>query len=356
MSRLGFSGIALVISILSTTSVQAQSGEAASQCDILRKVFRVEKPAVPNPASPRNRLGCTAQEMQMFKVNRNAVDAIKDQAPVTDPARLAGMWLGDDVYQYVAGIKVPGQEILHLKVGADGKSLDVTQYWAKASAPEGEALPWTEDVQYDGVVATGTLTPAKDGIFADDFITPSFRYPPRRFEFTRLDDLTVKLRINHFDLDVQVKYYLAGDTLIMERMTENRVLDKTETSYVTYSRVAPDAPEAALMLITAFELPMSQNFECFTNQLSDDKGPLVDMLSTHGEAKTLTALRGLFKASMEMEGLRAAMQQGKSNDEMQKIAERFGTLSVELQALLQRPEIAELRNAFSDPGQICPAW
>lgn len=260
---------ALILALAFSLPAQAA---LADLCDDLMAAFHVPPP----PRDVRNAPGidlndCTRDELAMFQKN---LAAIARAAPVADPAELHGTWLGDDVLGPVAGLTVAGQEVLRIAPGAEPGTLDIRQDWVKAVLPNGQPLPFTPEAGYTGWLARGTLHPEtgrKGGYAPGD---APFTYSGRTFEFERSWDLSVKYKLNYFDLPLT--FLRDGDTLVLRyAYTDPWTREETENT-VTFTRVADDAPDIAILLVAALEQSQTRSFDCFTHQLSDGQGALID--------------------------------------------------------------------------------
>ncbi|MCR8725328.1 hypothetical protein [Frigidibacter sp. ROC022] len=257
----------------------ALPGLAGPDCARLMASFRVPAPGATVAGTQGMRLaGCSAAETTMFRAN---LDAARKAVPVQDPSRLYGTWLGDDVLDYVAGIAVPGQEVLVIGPGEGPGQIAFRQYWIKASVPAGPESLWDETGTYQGLLAEGVLDPQGDapgryGVqpFSD---MPMIRYHHPVLEWERSANLGVWQRLNHFEQPLT--FALAGEVLVAQTQKRSWPGREDTPALVTYTRVAEGAPELALLMVQVLELSQAKNFDCLTHQISEGQGPLVQALA-----------------------------------------------------------------------------
>ena len=294
------------------------SSAAAQDCAALMQSFRVAAPPPSLSAmvgeAPEG-FGCSAAEMAMFQANHAAIAVAE---PPADPADLYGTWLGDDVILAVAGITVAGQEVLRLGPGEDG-GLAVTQYWYKAVTPNSPALPYDPEAGYLGLVAEGTLPPSgPPGRFEGELLGEAeIAYGTLRLEYERSHDLWVRARLNRFERPVEMA--LAGDTLVIRSDQVTPVKRSLAEQVDTFTRVAPGAPDLALLIVSFLEISQTAHFECFVHQLSDGRGPLLEALAPHGPEALRQALTAMVANEVQMAALRA--QEPPPLDEMRALLE-----------------------------------
>lgn len=209
--------------------------------------------------------GCSLREMAMLTANFAAIDAAQ---PPADPASLAGTWLSDDIFLMVAGVVVPGQEVLVVgeplpapdgapdgapdpTMAPPAGSLPISQYWYHGIAPPRLASVWNQKNEYYGLIASGHLPPDGKGGFADNGIRPFLDYAGITIMPERAEDLFLKSRLNIFQREVGFALASDGsaaDTLVVAfdaAMPIQRIWTERKR---TYHRVAPDSPDAALRM------------------------------------------------------------------------------------------------------------
>lgn len=271
-------------------------GAAEATCAAVMASMRVEAPPadLDIPPGSATYADCTAAELAMFNANRAALR----EASVVDPRALVGTWLSDDVIGSVVGALVAGQEVLRVAPGETPGTLFVTQFWMKAVAPEGAGPLWSDDAAYRGIVAEGTLSDRGNGRYeaaSDGAIV----YSGRSFEASRSYDLLIMLYLNHFEWGVTLGR--AGDVLVLEGTFRNPQSGADERKTLTYTRVADEAPELAMMAVVGLAIPQVRLFDCLTHQFSDGRGPLFEALSPMEPAQVVALVRENFRIDLERE-------------------------------------------------------
>ncbi|MCG6902212.1 MAG: hypothetical protein LJE68_05970 [Rhodobacter sp.] len=268
-----------ILRFLSFALGMAMAGAVAQadECADLRRVLRVPDAVVKvPPGNPGAAVAdCSIEETAMFQKNYNA---IAHAQPPDDASRLYGTWLGDDVLMTIAGLAAPGQEVLKISAGAAPDSLQIRQYWIKAAFPEGQEFPWEDAAGYGGWVSAGTVfADGGPGRYRAEPYQDSFRYSGISFEFGRSDDLWVKSQVNHFEGGIGLA--LDGAALVLRSETRDPRTLQLAPRVTTYTRVAEGAPDLAILLVAMTELSQARTFECFTHQISDRAGPLIDAIA-----------------------------------------------------------------------------
>lgn len=264
-------------------------------CAATMQAFRVAP--VPGLA-PAGHAPC--EDGQLLAFLRNEA-AIADALPVTDIENLYGTWLGDDALRYLSGVSVPGTEMLVIEPGETEGSLFITQYWLKPNVPDSDLLPW-DDEGYAGWVSRGALIPLADGRFQPGYFgDEAIAYSGLRLEQERAYELHVLSELNHFEMPLRFRQ--SGDDLVLESERLHPLSRIPAPHVTTYTRVDRQAVDMALLLVVALDLSYGQNFDCFTHQLSDGEGPLLEAFQPYGieEAQTwLDHLMSLTTARMEL--------------------------------------------------------
>ncbi|MDF0600109.1 hypothetical protein P1J78_05140 [Psychromarinibacter sp. C21-152] len=321
---------------------------AAQDCATLMAAFRVPEPPrnVRAPAPPTEALGCTRDQLAMFQKN---LAAIAEAAPVAGPEQLYGTWLGDNVLGYVAGIMVPGQEVLRIAPGEAPGSLHVRQYWIKAVLPDGAPMPWTPGAGYAGLLSEGRLIPGggRKGGYTRDY-DDSFAYSGRSFEFDRSVDLFVKFSVNYFERPLA--FLRDGDTLVIRYNRMDPYMREDTEDTATFTRVADDAPDIAILLVAAGELSQAQHFDCLSHQISEGQGPLFDALAPLSPAETVRLLEPVAMADAERYALSRVTPDAQGAD----WAERMQAVAEGLIALYDDPEFRPLMEALASGDLGCP--
>lgn len=251
---------------------------AGPDCDALRQSFRIPAPD-PGVHGIGFRLAdCDPEEVAMFKANWNAV-AKAESADAPAKEDLYGTWLGDDVLSYVAGVTVPGQEVLRIGPSEVPDRIATTQSWYKAATPNLPSLPWSDPEGYLGIVAEGELvSDVAPGQWAmDPFGARSIRYGAYPLEWERSYDLYVRGELNHFERSLAFR--IVGDVLVMEAEVMNPISRETTVKQLTYTRVPDLAPDLALLTGVAMERSQAQTFDCFTHQLGEADSPLLQAMA-----------------------------------------------------------------------------
>jgi len=275
----------------------AAMGEGRAQdCASLMQGFRVPPPPA---VAPTLRLegehygtlfDCPPEVVAMFQANHAAIAAAEPPAELSD---LHGTWLGDDVLLYLAGIALPGQEVLRIGPGPTPGTLRFEQLWYKAQTPDRPFMLWEQGRGYSGMVAEGVLEPdATPGTFrvnpADE---SAIRYGTARLEHSRGEDLWVRQRLNRFEGSVTPT--LHGDVLVLRAEVIDPLARSVSMLTDTYARVADTAPDRAILLVAALEVSQAVFFDCLTHQLTDGEGPLIDALAPFSQDEVATTLEAL---------------------------------------------------------------
>lgn len=224
--------------------------------------------------------GCSLREMAMLTANFAAIDTAQ---PAADPASVAGTWLSDDIFLAVAGVVVPGQEVLVIGAplpASDGApaltmepppgSLPVSQYWYHGFTPPNASV-WNEKNEYYGLIVSGHLSPDGSGGFADSPAAPSLRYAGITIIPERTDDLFLKGRLNIFQRDVGLALATgtqAADTLVVTYDAPIPMQRVWAERKRTYHRVAAGSPDAALRMVRGMGLPNMPYSGCLTRLIS----------------------------------------------------------------------------------------
>lgn len=327
---------------------------ASSTCSEIMMAFHVEAPThlMRFDDVLEASTFCGQDEMRMFKANYNAIEKAQ---PVTNPALLYGTWLGDDVYNYLTGNLTPGQEVLRIFAGEEKGTLEVEQLWIKpAGGRMGHPL-WDENANYTGFISRGSLVATGEpGEYSDLQFAPSFSYSPEQLEHSRSEDLFVKQSLNYFELPVVLS--ISGDTLILEYRIWGPLTPDTDVHHVTYTRVASDAPETAMMLVNMLSLSALRNFDCFAHQLSDRTGPLIEAFSPYQVEEVEKIVREFTVLDAQLAQTMVALRTTEADKaelvaKMRELSEKKEEIRLsEMYKLLTQNSVGV------SGGQICPGW
>lgn len=311
---------------------------------------------VPAPAGasedPDGPLGCTQAALQLFQFNQIAAEVA---VPVTDPARLHGAWLGDDMLSFLLGVTVPGQELLLIEAGGTPETVKVTQYWIKAAAPEPARPLWSEQGEYLGVVAELTLEARGGGKFSPPYAGETVLYGARQLEFERSYDLHVKSKINHFELPVLLS--LHEGVLVLRGQQRNPVTRDLFDTRTSYTRVDADAAELALGIVTVFELSQGRNFDCLAHQLTEGTGPLFEVIAPDGRAELDSFVRQLIGMGVARTGMANALTATTDADERARLRSEMMAWIEDYTALTRDgPQAGLLRRVADGADRLCPDY
>lgn len=252
--------------------------------------------------------GCSLREMAMLTADFAAIDTA---APPADPAALAGTWMSDDILLGVAGVMVPGQEVLVIgdpvpdtgnpRAMPPAGSLPVSQYWFHGFNP-GTQPVWNEKDEYFGLILSGHLVPDGAGGYAASHLPPLLDYAGITILPERTEDLFLKSRLNLFQRDVGLA--LAQDTLVLTYDAPIPIARIWSERIRTYHRVSPGAPEAALRMVRGADLSMMPNFNCLALKISAEDPALLAAIAP----MTLAEFDALLRESNQWDRDRMALQ------------------------------------------------
>ena len=313
-----------------------------------------EAEALPLPEIATNG-DCTLPEMAMLTANFAAIGSA--EAPA-DPAALAGTWMSDDILLGVAGVMVPGQEMLLIGaplpvpaqprpaseiLGPRPGSLPVSQYWYRAVAPYGGAL-WNEDDDYFGLVVTGHLTQTGTGGFDNNPIIPSLDYVDNMLSQERTEDLFLKGRLNIFERGVS--FALSDETLVVTYEAPKPIMRQGTARQRTYHRVAPGSPDAALRMVSGMGLPAMPYFGCLTRMISTGDPALAAAMAPLTPEAFDAGQREYDQWNLVRDAYETAMLEGREDAALkEKVlapAERMADFAIKAQAAAQGVKAAGL--------------
>lgn len=327
---------------------------AASTCSEIMTAFRVEAPDHQMRFDDVLEAStfCGPDEMRMFKANYNAIEKAK---PVTDPALLYGTWLGDDVYNYLTEKLTPGQEVMRIFAGEEKGTLEVEQLWMKPAGGKMGYPLWDENANYTGFISRGSLVATGElGEYSDSQFAPSFSYFPKQLEHSRSEDLFVKQSLNYFEFPVVLS--ISGDTLVLEYRIWGPLTPDTDVHRVTYTRVAPEAPETAMMLVNMLSVSAFWNFDCFAHQLSDRRGLLIEAFSPYQVEDVEKFVREFTVLDAQLAQTMVALRTSEGDK---------AELVAKMRVLTEKKEGIRLSDMYkfltqisvgASGGQICPGW
>ncbi|KUF12258.1 hypothetical protein [Pseudoponticoccus marisrubri] len=342
--------LTILATLLASLWAAPREAAADARCDTLLEMFRAEPPALASPLARKGAFGCTLVELQMLRVNANAV---ADAWPVTEARQLHGYWLGDDVLDYVEGRRTPGQELLVFGPDETPGVVTLTQYWLKAAVPFWTGPLWSTEGRYRGRVAQGRLTRDDAGQWSDDPFEPTLRYDGRQLEYSRASDLWTKTRINHFEFEITLRR--ADDTLVLESRHRDPRTNSFSQNVTTYTRVAPGAARDALALVAALEISQARNFDCLAHQLSEGQGPLFDVLAVDEVTALLQMARQMVALEAEEAALREARRLARDTETRAALRDQYIELAERKIALAKSDPQARLGlQVVGRIDEICP--
>lgn len=324
---MGFTGKVLPVAALVGLWAILGGSAVAQDCQTVQRLYAIEPlrdgvtaeaAGLQEATGAEGLFDCSSDQTLQFSLNLNA---LRDAVPVEDTAQLHGTWLGDDVLMYLAGVVVPGQEVLKIAAGPEPGSLHIRQYWIKTGAGPDRALPWVAGEGYAGLVTETWLfrdDPGKG--FRADYFGSENRHGNLSLEVDRAYDLVVKQWLDRFS--AQVWPALDGNALVLRHERQDGLTREYSEVVATFTRVAEGAPDAAILLVAALEVSQAQNFECFTNQISAGRGPLIDALAPEGVDGVVAMLERRALLVAEIERLRASLPPRVLPDEAHKAAMR----------------------------------
>lgn len=279
--------------------------------------------------------GCSLPEMAMLTANFAAIETA--QPPAT-PEALAGTWMSDDILLSVAGVTVPGQEMLVIGApvppsdtppnpfaGPLPGSLPVSQYWYQGYGPSRSGV-WNEKNEYFGLIVSGYLIQDGKGGYVDDPYQPSLDYADIMIVPERTQDLFLKSRLNIFERGIS--FALAGDTLVVSYnapMPSERIWTARTR---TYHRVAAGSPDAAMRIVQGLGFPMMPYFGCLTRMISDGDPALPAAMAPMTLAEFDAGQRAFDQWSLDTAAYRAAGREGREDAVLlEKVATGVKTLS-----------------------------
>ncbi|MBL4807154.1 MAG: hypothetical protein JKY31_07680 [Rhodobacteraceae bacterium] len=262
---------------------------------------------------------CTDAEFQIFRANQAAINRAQ---PITDIAELVGTWLSDDVGMVLEGKITPSQDVLVIAPNWDGESVLFTQLIYKSWRPFG-SISRNAETGYGALVASGqpesgARSPGKFLMF-DPLV-----YSYTQMEHSREEELFTLARINHFGISFEVMR--TGDILVIESQIRDFEQEQLVTHFSTYTRVAPDAPDLAISLVTVLEISQAAHFDCFVHQLSDGGGGLLEAFDPYPINEVQAAIDAAIMAQNAFQGAMAAKRaatgtEGPTNEELRVLAQ-----------------------------------
>ena len=320
----------------------ALASAAQADCADLRAAFAILDPTGFQPDGSGE---CTPQEWAMFRANGAAIDQAR--AP-EDPAALYGTWLGDDVYLYVTGVMIAGQEVLVIRPGLSDGQLHVTQYWYTYSTVS-DSDGWA-DGEYPGLVADIYLTPGTGGAYEVELFgglpgdPEPITYGTASLGWERSEDLRIKSDLNYFEREVSFR--LADDVLVVDAERLEPLLRDTKPVVRTFTRIEDGVPDLALKLTVLYEISFAQNFDCLSHQLSGGPGPF---LASAGVADA-REIKELAAKALEINARRAAaMTLAKAGDEAAR--DTWLAATDEMLAFMKEPLPMRLEEVLRDPAR-----
>lgn len=298
----------------------------------------------PAPGQPQRR--CSLPQMAAMIVN---LDAMATAQPPEDAGALYGTWASDNVLTEVAGLTLPGQEVLVIgpPIGPDPQpgAISITQDWYRALAPAGTSR-WTEDGDYTGRVVQGDLAVAEDGWFLADVLEAPLTYSGTTFLEERGEDLFVKSQINRFD--GAIEFLLDGDTLVMNYQSVMPIYRVPSVQTATYHRVAEGAPAAALRLVSALALPQARYLDCLTRKMTAEDPALAALLHPFD----LEEVNAMTRDLMAIETQRFSGMERLKGQEVTEDDRKAVVALMEREFAIER-ELVEIGPILEDSG-ICP--
>ena len=310
---------------------------------LLEEIF--SEPFGPTPNGSTG--SCSLPQLAALTVDLGAMLAAR---PPEDVSALYGTWVSDNVLTEVAGLTLPGQEVLVIgpPIGPDPKpgAISITQDWYRTLAPVGTSR-WTEGGDYTGRVVQGDLAVQTDGTFRVDMLEAPLTYSGATFLEERGEDLFVKSQINRFDGPVE--FLIDGDVLVLNYRSLMPVYRRASTQTATYHRVAEGSPEAALRLVAVLYLSQARYFDCLTRKMSAGDPALAELLQPFGLDEVNAMTRDLIGLNTQRMAVIARQTGRDLTDGEQEaflaLAERAWAISQQLESLVP---------ALEESG-ICPA-
>ena len=320
-------------------------------CAQMQAALKVPPPPSGRSEDPDGPLGCSRAALEMFALNKVAVQAAE---PVTDLADLQGFWLGDLVLPYLLGVTVPGQEVLVLEPGEQPGTLKVTQYWMRALSLPNAPL-WTEDGRYTGIAAEAELFLGSDGSFAANIYGDAVHYGTAMLEADRSYDLFVKSQLNHFELPFTLRR--AEDVLVLEGSLRDPAKRDPQDYTRTYTRIAPGAAELALGIVLTFELSQARNMDCLAHQITAGKGPLFEVLGEGGLPELERFVRRSISEGMHRERLSRELRGVEDEDERARLLAEMREATQALAARMTDPGYRDMVTRIAEGSDsFCPDY
>lgn len=307
---------------------------------------------MPLPDIPESR-GCSLRELAMLTANFAAIGPAQ---PPADPAELAGTWMSDDIFLSVAGVTVPGHEVLVIgdpvpvpdgprksMLDPEPGSLPVSQYWYHGFTPYQYPV-WNAQNEYYGLIVSGYLTSDGQGGYADNPAMPTLNYAGTTIIPERTEDLFLKSRLNVFQRDVILA--LAQDTLVVTYDAPIPIQRVWTERQRTYHRVADGSPDAALRMVRGMELRMMPYFGCLTRMISTEDPALAAAMAPMTPAEFDAAQREYDRWSLDRDAYEAVVLRGDEDEALKtKVvsrAEQMLKLSIDHSKLGRTIEAARL--------------